>query len=117
AEQLRNGATRLKAVDDKFGTPTYAPDLLRAVKRLLPTGWHGLYHGANTGGTCTRHAVAVELAKILGRDDVEIERVSSAEFPLPAPRARSEAMRNHHLELVGLDTAPPWQEALRTYVE
>ncbi|HVS84972.1 MAG TPA: dTDP-4-dehydrorhamnose reductase, partial [Gaiellaceae bacterium] len=115
SEQLRGGATHLKAVDDKFGSPTYAPDLLRAIQRLLGTGWHGLYHSVNKG-TCTRHDVAVELAKILGREDVEIERVSSAEFPLPAPRARSEAMRNYRLELVGLDEAPPWQEALHEYV-
>ncbi|HET7568250.1 MAG TPA: dTDP-4-dehydrorhamnose reductase [Gaiellaceae bacterium] len=116
AEQLRGGATHLKAVDDKFGTPTYAPDLLRNVRRLLGTGYHGLYHGVNKG-VCTRWDVAAELATILGREDVEIERVSSAEFPLPAPRARSEAMRNYKLELLGLDEAPAWQEALRTYVE
>lgn len=116
SEQLRNGATHLKAVDDKRGTPTYAPDLLRTVKRLLATGWHGLYHGANQG-VCTRWDVAAELATILGRDDVEIERVSSDAFPLPAPRADSEAMINYNLALVGLDEAPPWQDALRTYVE
>lgn len=115
AEQIRGGATQLKAVDDKFGSPTYAPDLLRVVKLLLGTGYHGLYHGVNRG-TCSRHDVAVELARILERPDVEIERVSSAHFPLPAPRARSEAMRNYKLELLGLDPGRPWQDALRGYV-
>lgn len=115
AEQLRAGRTQLRAVDDKWGSPTYAPDLLRTIKRLLGTGYHGLYHGVNRG-SCTRYDVAVELAKILDRPDVEIEPVSSAHFPLPAPRARSEAMRNYKLELLGLDESPPWQEALREYV-
>ena len=115
AEQLRGGATHLRAVDDKLGSPTYAPDLLRTVKRLLATGYHGLYHGVNAG-SCTRYDVAVELRSILERPDVEIEPVSSAHFPLPAPRARSEAMRNYKLELLGLDESPPWQEALREYV-
>jgi dTDP-4-dehydrorhamnose reductase len=115
AEQIRGGQTQLKAVDDKFGSPTYAPDLLGIVKRLLETGRHGLYHGANAG-TCSRLDVAVELASILARPDVEIEPVSSAFFPLSAPRARSEAMRNYLLELHGIHESRAWQEALREYV-
>jgi dTDP-4-dehydrorhamnose reductase len=115
AEQIRAGQTTLRAVDDRFGSPTYAPDLLRTVKRLLATGYHGLYHGVNSG-TCSRRDVALELRAILDRPDVEIQPVSSSHFPLPAPRARSEAMRNYKLQLLGLDQAPPWQDALRTYV-
>lgn len=115
AEQIRGGATHLRAVDDKFGSPTYAPDLLRVVKLLLGTGYHGLYHGVNRG-TCSRYDVALELRSILERSDVAIEPVSSAQFPLPAPRARSEAMRNYKLELLGLDPGRPWQDALREYV-
>ena len=98
----RAAGRSLRAVDDKLGSPTYAPDLLRVVKRLLGTGYHGLYHGVNAGW-CTRYDVALELRSILGGPDVEIEPVSSAHFPLPAPRARSEAMRNYKLELLGLD--------------
>jgi dTDP-4-dehydrorhamnose reductase len=115
AEQLRGGSTNLRAVNDKLGSPTYAPDLLRGIRRLRETGYHGLYHHVNAG-SCTRYDVAVELRSILERPDVEIEAVSSAHFPLPAPRARSEAMRNYKLELLRLDEAPSWQEALREYV-
>lgn len=115
ARQVREGRTSLRAVDDKLGSPTYAPDLLRVVKRLLGTGYHGLYHGVNAGW-CTRYDVALELRSILGRPDVEIEPVSSAHFPLPAPRARSEAMVNYKLELLGLDEGRPWRDALREYV-
>ncbi|MGH3050635.1 MAG: dTDP-4-dehydrorhamnose reductase [Gaiellaceae bacterium] len=115
AEQIQGGSTHLKAVDDKFGSPTYAPDLLRLIKRLVATGFHGLYHGVNRG-SCTRHDVAVELREILERPDVEIEAVSSAHFPLPAPRARSEAMRNYKVELLGIEDSRPWRDALREYV-
>ncbi|HET8892645.1 MAG TPA: dTDP-4-dehydrorhamnose reductase [Gaiellaceae bacterium] len=115
AELLRGGETHLKAVNDKWGSPTYAPDLLTGIKRLLATGYHGLYHHVNPG-MVTRYDIAVELRSILERPDVEIEPVSSDVFPLPAPRARSEAMRNYKLELLGLDEARPWQDALRAYV-
>jgi dTDP-4-dehydrorhamnose reductase len=115
AQLLRSGETRLKAVNDKWGSPTYAPDFLAGVKRLLASGRYGLYHCVNPG-MVTRYDIALELRTILDRPDVEIEPVSSDAFPLPAPRGRSEALRNHKLELIGLDEARPWQDALRAYV-
>lgn len=115
AELLRGGATQLKAVDDKWGSPTYAPDFLAGIKRLLATDQHGLYHHVNPG-MVTRYDIACELRTILERPDVEIEPVPSSAFPLPAPRGRSEALRNSKLELLGLDEARPWQDALRAYV-
>lgn len=115
AQLLRSGETQLKAVNDKWGSPTYAPDLLAGVKRLLANGHHGLYHHVNPG-MVTRYDIALELRTILERPDVKIEPVSSDVFPLPAPRGRSEALRNERLEQLGLDEARPWQDALRAYV-
>jgi len=115
AEQIRSGQTHLKAVDDKFGSPTYAPDLLGVIQAVVAGGRHGLYHGVNRG-MCSRFDVAVEITRILDREEVDVEPVSSAFFPLAAPRARSEAMRNYMLELHGLHETRPWQDALHEYV-
>ena len=115
AQLLRSGETHLKAVNDKWGSPTYAPDFLAGVERLLASGRHGMYHHVNPG-MVTRYDIALELRTILERPDVEIEPVSSDAFPLPAPRGRSEALRNLKLEQLGLDEARPWQDALRAYV-
>lgn len=115
-ELLEAGTTTLRAVDDKFGSPTYAKDLARGIRHLLETGHFGLYHLVNSGGNCSRYEVAVELCRILGFADVVVEPVSSAFFPLPAPRARSEAMVNYKLHLLGIDTMRPWRDALRAYV-
>jgi dTDP-4-dehydrorhamnose reductase len=70
----------------------------------------------NGGGSCSRYDVAVALCEILGREDISVEPVSSAFFPLPAPRARSEAMINYKLRLLGLDPMRPWRDALEAYV-
>ncbi len=115
-ELIEAGNTTLRAVDDKFGSPTFAKDLARGIRHLLDTGHFGLYHLVNSGGNCSRYEVAVELCRILGRADVTVEPVSSAFFPLPAPRARSEAMVNYKLRLLGIDPMRPWRDALRTYV-
>ena len=115
AQLLWSGETHLKAVNDKWGSPTYAPDLLEGVKHLLASGRQGLYHLVNPG-MVTRYDIALELRTVLERPDVEIEPVSSDAFPLPAPRGRSEALQNHKLEQLGFDEARPWQDALRAYV-
>lgn len=105
----------LKVVGDKFGCLTYAKDLLAGIDRLLPTAAYGTYHMANTG-MCSRYDVALRLRTVLEREDVRVERVSSAMFPLPAPRPRSEAIRNYKSTLMGLELMRHWGEALDDYV-
>lgn len=114
-ELIERGEPRLRVVDDKVGSPTYAPDLLAGIRELVRTGYHGLYHMVNAG-PASRYDVALAIRDVLGRAELEIEPVSSAYFPLPAPRARSEAMRNYKLELLGLDRMRPWREALGEYL-
>jgi len=114
--KILEGGSRLRVVDDKFGSPVYARDLLQGIRRLLNTDYYGLYHIVNTG-MASRYQIALAVRDILARPDVEIEPVSSAFFPLPAPRGRSEAMRNYKLDLLGLNWMRPWQAALREYLE
>ncbi len=115
AQLIADGRTEIKAVNDKLGSPTYARDLLTGVRKLIETRYYGLYHMVNEG-CCSRYDVAVAIRDAIERPDVSIQPVSSAYFPLPAPRARSEAMRNLRLELMGLMSVRPWEEALREYV-
>jgi dTDP-4-dehydrorhamnose reductase len=115
-EIIESGTTELRAVDDKLGTPTYARDLATGIRALTETEHYGLYHLVNAGGSCSRYDIAVALVEILGRTDLKVEPVSSAYFPLPAPRARSEAMINYKLQLLGLDHQRHWREALEFYV-
>ena len=112
---MLGGTNPLKIVDDKLGSPTYAKDLLGGIHALLQTGYYGLYHLVNKG-SCSRHDVALLIRDVLQRLEIEIEPVSSAYFPLPAPRARSQAMRNLKLELLGLHQMRDWQDALREYI-
>ena len=110
------GEQNLRVVDDRFGSPSYARDLLWGIRKLLQTGYYGLYHMVNTG-MCSRYEIALAMRDILGCKEISIEPVSSAYFPLPAPRARSEAMDNLKLRLLGLNCMRPWQAALREYLE
>lgn len=104
----------INVVNDKFGTITYAKDLLITIRKLLQTSFYGLYHVANEG-VCSRYDIAMEVKKIL-KSDVLIHPVSSDHFPLPAIRGRSEAIRNYKLSLMSFDIMRPWQDALKDYL-
>ncbi|MBI4609342.1 MAG: dTDP-4-dehydrorhamnose reductase [Candidatus Rokubacteria bacterium] len=104
-------------VNDKWGSLTFTFDLAQAICDVVGTGRYGLYHAVNHG-YCTRYEVARAIAEELGRAEVvRITPVSSAHFPLPAPRPRSEMLRNYRLELLGLDQMPPWQTSLKRYLQ
>lgn len=116
-EQLDAGARTLRAVADKLGTPTYTRDFARCFSNLIVSGSYGLYHMTGTGGG-SRHDVAAEILRVLGRDDVELLAVGSEYFAEEyfAPRPSSEQMRNRVLDLQGMNTMRPWEVALEDYL-
>jgi dTDP-4-dehydrorhamnose reductase len=104
----------VKVVNDKWGSPTYAKQFVVNLRILVESGYYGLYHCVNAG-ICSRFELAVEIARILGRQ-TRVTPVSSAHFPLPAPRPRSEAAQNYKMALLGLNKMTDWREALRDYL-
>ena len=108
---------QLKVVDDKFGSPTFTVDFARNLMPLIQTGRYGTYHMANQG-VGSRLEIAREVVRLLDKErEVEICPISSVEFPLPAPRPRSEMLRNLKLELMGANHMPHWKASLRRYIE
>ncbi len=107
---------RITVVDDKFGSPTFTFDFSRNLVKVWKTRRYGLYHLTNRGVT-SRYEMACHIARYMGVEDrVEIVPINSAHFPLPAPRARSEMVRNYKLDLLGMNEMPPWQESLEYYI-
>jgi dTDP-4-dehydrorhamnose reductase len=114
---LASQRDRLTIVDDKFGSPTYTRDISSGVEMLSRSGLYGTYHVVNTGQYCSRYEFAQAILSFAGIDNCELVPVSSAMFPLPAPRPRMEAARNYNLELRGMNSMRPWKEALKDYIE
>ncbi|MBI4349614.1 MAG: NAD(P)-dependent oxidoreductase [Elusimicrobia bacterium] len=104
----------IMAVNDKVGSPTFARELVLGIRDLIATGRYGLYHMTNHG-VVSRYDVARRIASTVG-SDVSIVPVGSDRFPLPAPRADSEAMRNEQLGYLGIDRMSSWEDALDAYL-
>jgi len=115
-KQLLEGKKEIFAVNDKFGSPTFTMDFAKNLLPLIKTKRYGLYHMANKGGA-SRFDIALKIVECMNlHERVSVHPISSAEFPLPAPRPRSEMLRNYHLELIGMNDMPGWEDALKRYL-
>ncbi len=116
-QQLKEGKKELKVVADKFGSPTFTKDFATNFINVINTKRYGLYHLANKG-TCSRYDMALKIVEFMGfKDKVKVNPINSDQFPLPAPRARSEMMCNYKLNLLEFNNMPRWEKSLEEYIE
>ncbi|MBN1660807.1 MAG: dTDP-4-dehydrorhamnose reductase [Anaerolineae bacterium] len=107
----RHGA--LRVVIDEISAPTYAPDLAAAIGQLVETRHYGVYHLTNAG-FCSRYDWAQEILRLAGRGHVPIERITTDQWPRPAPPPLYAPMVNFAAAALGI-TLRPWPDALRAY--
>ncbi len=107
---------RLRAINDMFGTPTYAPDLARRLHRLAQLDLPGIYHVVNSGEGATFESFARSALGIANLDSGLLESVSLSALNRPAPRPLNSRLRCLLSEAIGLDPLPFWKDALRDFV-
>ncbi|MBL0167327.1 MAG: NAD(P)-dependent oxidoreductase [Propionivibrio sp.] len=115
--QIVSGAKVIRAVNDRWGTPTYTHDFALNLFRLLESKQYGTYHMV-CEGSGTRFDVAQAILEICGRADIELIPVDSSYFESNyfAPRPISEMMRNAKLSALGINLMRPWRVALHDYI-
>ncbi len=108
----------VSVVADQHCTPSYVPDVARAVAMLVgathpePAAW-GIYHVTNRGRT-TWHEFATEIFR-QADIDVPVRAISTAEYGPTAPRPAYSVLDTTKYESLGGPVMPIWQEALREY--
>jgi dTDP-4-dehydrorhamnose reductase len=107
----RHGSIRV--VTDEVSSPTYAPDLARAIVELMTTQHFGLYHLTNSG-FCSRYDWAQHILELSGRPSILVEPITTDEWPRAAPPPLYAPLVNFVGASLGI-TLRPWQEALRDY--
>ena len=116
-QQLKDGKKELQVVADKFGSPTFTKDFASNLLDVINAGRYGVYHMANQG-TCSRYDMALRIVEYMElKNKVNVVPINSAQFPLPAPRAASEMLRNYKLDLLGLNNMPNWEVSLEQYIK
>lgn len=113
--ELLKTKNRLTVVNDKRGCPTLTKDFAECIVKVIKLGHYGLYHVTNKG-SASRYDIACKIVEYLGRKDVIVQPISSAAFPLPAPRPDSEVADNYKLRLLGIEMRS-WEDALEDYLK
>jgi len=120
--RLANERDHLAIVDDQIGCPTYAPDIAEAIltiaDRLETTGWRPSYAGvthlagpeAMTWCAFARRVFQASAAR--GGRAVQIDPITSAEYPTAAPRPANSWLASDRLEALFGVRLPRFDESV-----
>lgn len=113
---LRLGSEReeLSVVDDQFGCPSLAFDVVQKTYQLLESGKNGIYH-LSCEGKISWADFAEEIFAQSGLK-VLVNRISSEEYPFVAGRPRFTLLSNKKAEKTGLRILP-WKKGLGRLLE
>ena len=113
----------VRIVADQIGTPTYAPDLARAIialaRNLLTSpsdeALRGVFHFSGGGPTTSWAGFAKAIFSLLAARGLSVPRVISintVEYPTPARRPKNSRLNCEKISLIhGIET-PDWRTSL-----
>jgi dTDP-4-dehydrorhamnose reductase len=108
---------KITAIDDSFGTPTYALDLAVRLRELAEQKATGVFHVTNAGGGTSFFEFATAVAGISGFDPGSIQAVSKDSLERPAPRPVNSRLASRRHGEFGLEPLRDWKTALSVYLE
>ncbi|MFL6373590.1 MAG: dTDP-4-dehydrorhamnose reductase [Pyrinomonadaceae bacterium] len=108
--EMPTNSGAIKAINDSFGTPTYAPHMARRLRELAMRDLPGIYHVANAGEGTSYAGFVRELAP-----EISIEEVSANSLKRPAPRPRNSRLACVLQHALKLEPLPDWKEALKEF--
>lgn len=99
-------ANEVRVVNDKYGSPTYAKDLIAEIVRLLEEERQGIVHLG--GEMASRYEIASEIFSLLG-SHTKLIAVSSAHDASIYKSGKNESVKNS-------GQMRPWRDALCSYI-
>ncbi|HEX2903876.1 MAG TPA: dTDP-4-dehydrorhamnose reductase [Jatrophihabitans sp.] len=111
--RLEASRDTITVVGDQTGAPTWSFDLAgRLVDLARSDVAAGIYHCTGAGST-TWHGFAQAIFAELGADPERVQPISTAEYPVPAPRPAYSVLSNSEWLAAGLPPMMEWRDALR----
>ena len=112
---LNEPDTRLKIVNDQYGSPTWSYQLALQIDRLLTSSATGIYH-ASAEGYCTWYDLAVALFREFDLTG-PITACPTSAYPTPAVRPPNSILDNHRLKSENRNVMEHWQSALKAFIK
>ena len=114
--RLAESNQSVRVVADQTGSPTYAWDLAQTTLSIVEAlaggrnDGYGLYHATNAGVT-TWHGFASRIFQLAGCDEIQVDPITTDQYPTPAPRPAYSVLCCDRLEQVYGLTLPHWEDA------
>jgi dTDP-4-dehydrorhamnose reductase len=110
--RLERERDSITVVDDQRGSPTWSADLARGLVELGRSAAPvGIYHCTGAGDT-TWCGLARAVFVQLGADPERVRPITTAEYPVPAPRPAYSILSDRAWRAAGLTGLPRWDDAL-----
>jgi dTDP-4-dehydrorhamnose reductase len=106
----------ITAIDDSYGTPTFANDLAVRLRELAIQNASGIFHATNSGPGVSYFGFATEAAEILGIDLTRIKPVSERDLDRPATRPLNSRLQCSRSGSIGLPPLRDWKLALTDFL-
>lgn len=113
---LASKKSEFPVVVDQHGSPTSTLALSRALVKLLQAPLYGTYH-ISCKGECSWYEFAQKTLELAGITHVTLHPIPAEQWPSPTKRPAYSVLRRYVLELQGRDDLPPWQEALKEFLQ
>jgi dTDP-4-dehydrorhamnose reductase len=114
-ERARHG-DKLRAIDDVYGTQTYAPHLAPRLLELARMELPGIFHVVNSGPGASFAEFARLALNEAGDQTTTLESVKMDSLRRPAARPRNSRLQCLLSPAIGLDPLPFWADAVRHFV-
>lgn len=102
----------VSVVADQRGQPTWTMDVAEAITRLVDEqAPYGTWHATSRGET-TWHGFAQAVFERLGHDPGRVLPISTADYPLPAPRPAYSVLGHDAWRMARIPLLPDWRESL-----
>lgn len=105
---------RIRAVEDEFGSPTYAPHLAQGLLGLVQRNAQGLYHLAGRGRASRLELARATLA-LAGMGSVPVDPCPASSFPSRVRRPANSALDCTRAASLGV-VLPPWREGVAAWL-
>lgn len=113
--ELAKNNDEITVVNDEVGSPTYTPDLAKAISKLIKTDKYGIYHVTNSD-SCSWFEFAKLIFK-LANVDVKVSPTTAKEFARPAPRPSYSVLDNKKWIENGFEPLRSYKEAIKDYID
>ncbi len=112
--ELTKNHDRIKVVNDQEGSPTFTKDLAEGIRQVINSDKYGTYHLTNSGSTTWYDFARLIIKK---KDiNVEVDPVTSEEFPSIAPRPHYSVLSHEKWIKNGFTELRDYEKSLNDYL-